>query len=794
MLASVIFLNTSHAQAKSLWSASPANASDIIRTAYPLGNGRLGAMPFGPAGSETLTLNFDSLWSGGPFEVANYTGGNPAKPVAPALEGIRDWIFTNGTGNVTELLGDDRFYGSYRVLGNVSVEIPTIRDGNMTVSGYKRELNLSNGVHTTRFNVGNASFENSVFCSYSDQVCVYTMNSSQSLPGFEVRLGDELVESLLQNVTCGNGYVRLRGVTQFGPPEGMRYDAITRVVSRTGMKFACSTSGATLLVKPENGTSSVAFVVGAGTNYDAKKGTREHGYSFRGEDPGPAVEKLTEAAASKNVYTLLESHISDFEALTSRFTLSLPNTLDSSSVETTSLIANYNASNVDGDPYLESLLFDYGTYMFISSSRPGSLPPNLQGRWSEGLYAAWSGDYHANINLQMNHWTPDQTGLTDLQSPLWDYMQDNWMPRGAETAELLYGAPGWVVHNEMNILGHTGMKSGASWANYAAAAAWMMQHVWDHWEYSQDIDWLNAQGYPLLKGVAEFWLHQMQEDEYTKDGTLVVNPCNSPEHGPTTFGCTHYQQLVHQVFEAVLSANTVISDTDTSFVSDVTSSLSRLDKGFHIGGWGQIKEWKLPDAAGYDFINDTHRHLSELVGWFPGYSLSSFMGGYTNRTIQSAVEQKLYSRGFGNGEDANAGWAKVWRAACWARLNNTERAHFELRYAIEQNFVGNGFSMYSGESTPFQIDANFGIGGAILSMLVVDLPAAFGDASTRTVVLGPAIPSSWAVGSVRGLRLRGGGSVDFEWDEKGLVTTAKLRDRSSALCIVNKDGTLLVEA
>ncbi|KAF2025367.1 glycoside hydrolase family 95 protein-like protein [Setomelanomma holmii] len=782
---------TSWSQAKSLWSSSPATARDIIRMAYPLGNGRLGAMPFGPAGSETLNLNVDSLWSGGPFEVSNYTGGNPIAAVAPALQGIRDWIFTNGTGNVTELLGDDRFYGSYRVLGNFSVDIPSVRDANITVENYTRSLDLANAVHRTRFSASSSSFETSVFCSFPDQICVYTISSSTTLPTLEIKLANELVEPALQNITCGSDYLRLRGVTQLGSPEGMRYDCIARVVKGSAANWTCEAG--TLLVRPRRGTTSITIVIGAGTNYDATKGTKEHDYSFRGEDPGPVVEQQTNAAAAKSAFALLRRHTTDFTSLTSRFILALPDSANSSRIESAELISRYTASNVGGDPYLESLLFDYGNYMFISSSRPGSLPPNLQGRWSEGLYAAWSGDYHANINLQMNHWTPDQTGLTDLQRPLWDYMEDTWVPRGSETAQLLYGAPGWVVHNEMNIFGHTGMKSGASWANYPAAAAWMMQHVWDHWDYSQDVAWLKQQGYPLMKGVAEFWLNQLQEDAYTIDGTLVVNPCNSPEHGPTTFGCAHYQQLVRQVFESVLSASAAVGLEDEVFLSNVSRSLLRLDKGFHVGEWGQIKEWKLPDSFGYDFINDTHRHLSDLVGWYPGSSLSSFMGGYSNQTIQAAVAQKLYSRGPGNGEDANAGWEKVWRAACWARLNNTEQAYFELRYAIEQNFVGNGFSMYSGESTPFQIDANFGFGGATLSMLVVDLPAAFGDTSKRSVVLGPAIPASWADGSVEGLRLRGGGSVDFSWNAQGLVTTANVQGRARAIRIVNKEGSVLAE-
>ncbi|KNG44481.1 glycoside hydrolase family 95 protein [Stemphylium lycopersici] len=782
-----------YTNAKSLWSNSPANTRDVIRTTYPIGNGRLGAMPIGPPWAETLTLNLDTLWSGGPFDASSYTGGNPNSSIASALPGIRDWIFTNGTGNVTELLGPDGSYGSYQVLGNLSVAIPSIYGSG--ISNYTRSLDLKNGLHLTSFNSNGSQIETSAFCSFPDQVCVYTVRSDGGLPTLQVKLDNELVDVELRNATCianGNstdsGYLRLRGVTQLGPPEGMRYDSIARVLSNLQAETRCSSSGL-MIITPINGTKSLTMIVSAETNYDIKKGTAEYGYSFRGEDPGPAVEFTTQKAAAKTLEELTTSHTKDFTSLTSRFELSLPDPLDSSQTPTSELVARYDSSSTSGDPYLENLLFDYAQYLFISSSRPGSLPPNLQGRWSEGLYAAWSADYHANINLQMNHWTADQTGLTDLQGPLWEYMARTWAPRGSETAELLYAADGWVVHNEMNIFGHTAMKSGEGWANYPAAAAWMMQHVFDHWDYSRDESWLRNTGYPMLKAIARFWLTQLQVDSFTDDATLVVNPCTSPEHGPTTFGCAHYQQLIHQVFDSVLSTHAIAQDADEAFVSNVSASLARLDKGFHVGAWGQIKEWKLPDSFGYEFINDTHRHLSELVGWHPGFSLSSFLGGYTNATVQDAVRQKLYSRGLGNGPDANSGWEKVWRAACWARLNDTQQAYLELRYAIEQNFVANGLSMYSGEETPFQIDANFGLGGAVLSMLAVDLPVAAGEeGGFRTVVLGPAIPGSWAGGSVKGLRLRGGGVVDFAWDDDGVVKDLKVVAKAEGVRIVNVRG------
>jgi alpha-L-fucosidase 2 len=322
----------------------------------------------------------------------------------------------------------------------------------------------------------------------------------------------------------------------------------------------------------------------------------------------------------------------------------------------------------------------------------------------------------------------------------------------------------------------------------------MMQHVWDNFEYSQDLDWYKSQGYPLIKGVAQFWISQLQKDTFSKDGMLVVNPCNSPEHGPTTFGCTHYQQVIHQVFEAVLSSETLVSETDKSFINQTATTLAALDKGLHIGSWGELKEWKIPDSYGYDYLNDTHRHLSQFVGWFPGYSVASFLSGYTNSTIGSAIATSLRSRGNGNAADANSGWAKVWRVACWARLNETTEAYKELRYAITSNFAPNGMAMYTGQYAPFQIDANFGFAGAVLSMLAVDLPlTASRMGEKRIVILGPAIPAAWSNGKARGLRLRGGGSVDFEWDAAGVVTVAKLSNRKDSIRIVNRNGTVLAE-
>ncbi|PYI07564.1 hypothetical protein BO78DRAFT_396406 [Aspergillus sclerotiicarbonarius CBS 121057] len=744
------------AAAKSLWSDSPGNYSSIITTAFPLGNGRLGAMPIGSYDKEIVNLNVDSLWRGGPFESPTYSGGNPNISKAGALPGIREWIFQNGTGNVSALLGEFPYYGSYQVLANLTIDM----GGLSNVNGYRRNLDLESAVYSDHFSTGDNYIEREAFCSYPDNVCVYRLGSNFSLPAITFGLENQLT-SPTPNVSCHGNSISLCGQTY--PSIGMIYNARVTVVvpGAQNPSDLCSSS----TVKIPEGEKEVFLVFAAETNYDASNGNTEASFSFKGENPYMSVLKTATDAAKKSYSALKSSHVKDFKEVFGKFTLTLPDPNGSADQPTTELLSSYTQP---GDPYVENLLLDFGRYLFISSSRPGSLPPNLQGLWTESYSPAWSGDYHANINLQMNHWAVDQTGLGDLTEPLWTYMAETWMPRGAETAELLYGtSEGWVTHDEMNTFGHTAMKNVAQWADYPATNAWMSHHVWDHYDYSQDVSWYRQTGYPILKGAAQFWLSQLVQDEYFKDGTLVVNPCNSPEHGPTTFGCTHYQQLIWEVFDHVLRGWEASGDDDTSFKDAISAKFSTLDPGIHIGWWGQIQEWKLD----IDVKNDTHRHLSNLYGWYPGYAISSVHG--FNKTITDAVETTLYSRGTGV-EDSNTGWGKVWRSACWGLLNNTDEAYSELSLAIQNNFADNGLDMYGG-TPPFQIDANFGLVGAMISMLVRDLDRASADAGkVQSVLLGPAIPAAWGGGSVEGLRLRGGGVVSFHWDDDGVVDSCRV--------------------
>lgn len=333
-------------------------------------------------------------------------------------------------------------------------------DHGTSSTGYKRTLDLEKGTHETSYSVDEADYHTTTFCSYPDDVCVYHVTSTKELPAVSVNFENVQVDANLIHATCEQRWARFTGVTQSGPPVGMKFDAIARVGGRA--KTACD--GGKLKVTPSKGQKSLTIVVGAGTDFDQTHGDAANNFSFKGEDPAAFVEQVTSKAASQCYKDLLSRHGNDYKELFNAFKLTLPDSKGSAQKETAEIMSGYRVDS-DGDPFVEGLLFDFSRYLLITSSRDNSLPANLQGRWAEANTPAWSADYHANINLQMNYWAADQTGLAKTQGALWDYMERNWVPRGSDTARLLYGGKGWVVHNEMNIFGHTGMKDGTTWAN-----------------------------------------------------------------------------------------------------------------------------------------------------------------------------------------------------------------------------------------------------------------------------------------------------------------------------------------
>ncbi|KZT71231.1 glycoside hydrolase family 95 protein [Daedalea quercina L-15889] len=742
-----------------LWYTSPADADAWSSEWLPIGNGYIAATIPGGTVQETMHVNIESLWWGGPMQDPSYNGGNqlPSQQAAMAqdMQMYRQSIFESPNGtidNIEDLMTDAGAYGSYSTAG---VFLTTLNSTD-TVSNYFRWLDLDAAVaHTQWTDESGNSYFREQFCSHPAEACVQYVNSTGILPSVTYALSVTQESGLpVPNVTCfDNSTLMVRGLVN---DPGMTYEVLARVLASGNASVACTPSGsnATLTV---NGAQEAWLMWIAGTNYDMYAGNSASGFSFAGPDPHDALTALltTVAAESISYEQLLAAHISDYTALMSPFSLDLGQTPDLST-PTDQLEAAYQ-TNV-GNPYFEWVLFNYGRYLLASSAR-GTLPPNLQGKWVETWSTIWGSD--SNINIQMNHWFAEMTNM-DVVLPLFDYIENTWAPRGETTAQILYNiSRGWVTHDE--IFGHTGMKlegNSAQWADYP-----VMIHVWDHYDYTGNKTWFQQQGWPLLKGVAEFHLDKLIPDLHFNDSTLVTAPCNSPEQVPITFGCAHAQQLIWQLFNAIEKGYEASGDTDTAFLEEVQAKRAQMDKGIHIGSW----EWKVD----MDSPNDTHRHLSHLIGLYPGYAITSYdpsiqngsSTNYTKNDVLTAAETSLYHRGNGTGPDADAGWEKAWRAACWAQLANASEFYFELSYTIERNIAPNLFSVYAPGSGPdgiFQIDANFGYPAALLNGLL-QAPDVASYSIPLVVTVLPALPSVWPSGSIKGARIRGGMTLDLEW-------------------------------
>ncbi|CAE6534742.1 unnamed protein product [Rhizoctonia solani] len=748
------------ASGNGLWYSEPA--VNWSMQYLPIGNGYLGAMINGDPVSDQIQLNIESLWTGGPFADPKYNGGNhqPSEQtyLAAELARIRDTIFnsTNGTiPGVDPLPIHPGAYGSYSGAGYLNI--------NRTISGnyssYARWLDMDNAVLKTVWTEPSGSFNRTYFCSNPTRACaVHTISSTPG--GFTANFSFSSMLGLPdRNITClDTSTIQLRG---YASSPGMLYEILGTIqqdgpVNSTGGCTVDPSSGHAILVVNGSTEALVSWV--GGTEYSMEAGNAASGYTFKGADPHVELVELLVKVSSQNVITALDAHITDYRSALGDFSLNIGQKFDTT--KTTAELRKEYRTDV-GNPYLEWLLFNYGRYLLVGSTR-SYLPANLQGVWARDAISPWSADYHANINTQMNYWSAEMTGMK-VTSSLWNYMAKTWAPRGSETAKILYNITrGWVTHNEMNIFGHTGMKTfegwnTASWANYPESTAWMMVHVYDHFDYTNDVVWWRTRGWPLIKGVTQFWLDHLIEDRFSKDGTLVTAPCNSPEQPIVTFGCSHSQQLIWQLFEAVEKGFSASGDNDTGFLSEVQSKKLKLDKGIQIGSWGQLQEWKLD----FDRETDTHRHLSHLIGLYPGYMLTNFkestdqipgIPNLTRKQVLKASEISLRARGNGTGPDADTGWEKVWRAACWAQLQSPNEFYHILTYAIERNFGENLLSLYYPliNDPIFQIDANLAYPAVVLNALV-QAPDTSSLSEPLLITLLPALPAAWDSGSILGV-------------------------------------------
>lgn len=739
-------------------------AKNWEQESLPIGNGRMGASLFGGTDNEKIVLNEKTLWTGGPGEWTDYGEPDPEKG-AFALPEIRKAVEEKRYADAHRLseqylTGNGTGKGAYQPLGILNLHFPEI---GRKQTNYIRRLDTSKAVHSVSFTANGIHYTREAFASYPDKVMVFTFTADTDRQiSFDLQWEPftdlkDYYDTYKNEFPCLNPNVR-RGRTETVSTDYIGNNTIRMTVegilNNNNMKYAAvlylqiqngttAVSGNTVSVK--NANSAVLFF-SAATDY-----INEYPLYKSSLSPLKTADGFAREACLKGISQIMENHRRDYTNLFDRTELRFSAQTDSKTdVPTDKRLRRFAANK---DPLFLELLFNYGKYLLISSSREGSLPLNLQGVWNAYTDPPWSSDYHTNINLQMAYWPAEPLDLGEVHKPLLDYIPTLVRP-GEITAKHYYGTDGWVCHTSNNPFGETQPGWGIVWGHFPGAAAWLCRHLWDHYLYTQNNAFLKDV-YPTVKGAAQFWADWLTTD---KNGNLISCPSYSPEHGTISAGATMDFEIAFEILNTAITASEILG-TDDAEREEWRSIIGRIPS-LKIGRWGQLQEW----AEDIDSKTDKHRHISHLYALHPGTQISPI----TTPELAEAAAVTLKARG-----DKGTGWSMAWKMNFHARLGNGDHSYKLLKNFIKPTsrsgiaLSGGGFYKNLWDAhPPFQIDGNFGIVSAFVEWVL--------QSQTREICLLPALPSAIENGRFTGFKAVGGFTVSASW-EKGQLTEAVIR-------------------